>query len=261
MSWLGYPCTTGLGTIDYRLTDGLADPPGATDSHYSESLVRLPRTFLCYQPPADAPPPVPTPSLSGAPFTFGSFNNLPKINPQVIEAWAEILARAPASRLLLKSHALVDVETRARVHQAFSGRGIDPARVELVGWVRNPADHLALYNQVDLGLDPFPYNGTTTTCEAMWMGVPVLTLAGTRHAARVGASLLAQVELPDFVVPTLDEYVARAVGYATNPRALAEVRSGLRARMAASPLCDGRAFAHDMENAYRAMWRGWCGKV
>jgi protein O-GlcNAc transferase len=259
VSWLGYPCTTGLGTVDYRLTDNMADPPGMTDSHYTESLVRLPRTFLCYQAPADAPAPGPLPALSGTPFTFGSFNNLPKVNARVVEAWAAILARAPAARLLLKSRALADADTRARVHQAFARHDIDPARVELVGWVRNPAGHLALYNQVDLGLDPFPYNGTTTTCESMWMGVPVLTLAGARHAARVGASLLTQVGLPGFVAPTLDEYVARAVGHAMNPGPLAEVRAELRARMAASPLCDGGAFARDIENAYRAMWRVWCG--
>lgn len=258
VSWLGYPCTTGLGTIDYRLSDNLADPPGMTDGHYSESLVRLPRTFLCYQAPADALAPGPLPVLGGAPFTFGSFNNLPKVNERVIEVWAAILARAPATRLLLKSRALVDADACGRVHQAFARRGIDPARIELVGWVRNPAGHLGLYNQVDLGLDPFPYNGTTTTCEAMWMGVPVLTLAGARHAARVGASLLAQVGLPGFVAPTVDEYVARAVGHAMNPGPLADLRAGLRARMAASPLCDGRAFARDVENAYRAMWRGWC---
>jgi protein O-GlcNAc transferase len=260
VSWLGYPCTTGLGTIDYRLTDSFADPPGATDSHYSESLVRLPSTFLCYQAPADAPEPGPLPALGGAPFTFGSFNNLPKINARVIEVWAAILAHAPAARLLLKSRALADAVTCDRVHQAFSRHGIDPARIELVGWVRNPAEHLLLYGQVDLALDPFPYNGTTTTCEAMWMGVPVLALAGGRHAARVGVSLLKQVGLSDFVTADVQEYVARAVAYATDPAPLAEVRAGLRERMAASPLCDGRAFARDVENAYRAMWRGWCSR-
>jgi protein O-GlcNAc transferase len=260
VSWLGYPCTTGLGTIDYRLTDGLADPPGDTDNHYSESLVRLPATFLCYQAPADAPDPGPPPVLGGAPFTFGSFNNLPKLNEQVIEVWAAILSRAPAARLLLKSRALAGADACARVHQVFSRHGVDPARVELVGWVRDPAGHLALYNQIDLALDPFPYNGTTTTCEAMWMGVPVLTLTGARHAARVGTSLLAQVDLPGFIAPTADEYVARAVGHATNPGPLAQVRAGLRARMAASPLCDGRAFAREVENAYRATWRGWCAR-
>jgi predicted O-linked N-acetylglucosamine transferase (SPINDLY family) len=260
VSWLGYPCTTGLGTIDYRLTDGLADPPGETDSHYSESLVRLPRTFLCYQPAADAPDPVPPPALGGAPFTFGSFNNLPKVNAEVIETWAAILARAPASRLLLKSRALTGADACAHIHQEFSRHGVDPARVELVGWVRDPAGHLALYNQIDLALDPFPYNGTTTTCEAMWMGVPVLALAGARHAARVGASLLAQVGLSDFIATTADDYVARAVGHALNPGPLADVRSALRARMAASPLCDGRAFARDVEAAYRGMWRSWCNR-
>jgi predicted O-linked N-acetylglucosamine transferase (SPINDLY family) len=260
VSWLGYPCTTGLGTIDYRLTDSFADPPGATDSHHTESLVRLPNTFLCYRAPDDAPEPGALPVLGGAPFTFGSFNNLPKINARVIEVWAEILARAPTARLLLKSRALADATTCERVQQAFSRHGVDPARVELVGWVRNPAEHLLLYGKVDLALDPFPYNGTTTTCEAMWMGVPALTLAGGRHASRVGVSLLKQVGLSDFVAADVEEYVARAAGFAADPAPLVEVRAGLRARMATSPLCDGPAFARDVENAYRAMWRGWCSR-
>lgn len=258
VTWLGYPCTTGVSAIDYRLTDGLADPEGMSDRDYVERLVRLPRTFLAYRPPAEAPPPGPMPALAGGPFTFGSFNNLPKINERVIETWSEILRRAPEARLLLKSRALLDQPTRAWIAASFARCGIDPGRIELVAWIGDPADHLKLYQQVDLALDPFPYNGTTTTCEALWMGVPVLTLAGARHAARVGASLLAQVGLPELIAQTVPDYIGRAAAYATDRQALAAIRSDLRGRMAASPLRDEAGFARDVEAAYRAMWRDWC---
>jgi protein O-GlcNAc transferase len=261
MSWLGYPCTTGLRAIGYRITDAIADPAGATDQHHSETLVRLPRTFLCYRPPEEAPPPGPLPSLAGNPFTFGSFNNLPKVNDGVIDVWAEILRRVPGSRLLLKSHALTCHESAGRVGQAFAERGIDGGRLELVGWCRDLAEHLQLYGRIDLALDPFPYNGTTTTCEALWMGVPVLTLAGNRHAARVGASLLAQVGLERLITATREGYVARAVALAAARDELAKIREMLRGRMAASPLCDAAAFARDMEAAYRTVWRAWCDKA
>lgn len=258
ISWLGYPCTTGLSAIGYRITDALADPVGMTDGHYSETLIRLPRTFLCYRPPDEAPATGPLPSLSGGPFTFGSFNNLPKVNDAVVAAWAEILRRVPDSRLLLKSRALGLEEPADRVRRSLVERGIDSGRIEFVGWQRDPADHLRLYGRIDLGLDPFPYNGTTTTCEAMWMGVPVLTVAGQRHAARVGVSLLSQLGLKQLITGTTEEYIARAVEIATNREDLAALRETLRARMAASPLCDAEAFARDMEAAYRAVWRDWC---
>jgi predicted O-linked N-acetylglucosamine transferase (SPINDLY family) len=260
ISWLGYPCTTGMSAIGYRITDGIADPAGATDAHHSETLIRLPRTFLCYRPPDEAPAPGPLPSRAGSPFTFGSFNNLPKVNDTVIAAWSAILHRVPGSRLLLKSRALASAEPAERVRQAFAARGIDGARIELVGWVRDPAGHLKLYDRIDLALDPFPYNGTTTTCEAMWMGVPVLTLAGDRHAARVGASLLTQVGLERLIAGTPEDYIARAAALAADRDTLAAIRGSLRGRMAASPLCDAAAFARDMEAAYRAVWRDWCAK-
>jgi predicted O-linked N-acetylglucosamine transferase (SPINDLY family) len=260
VSWLGYPCTTGLGAIDYRITEAVADPLDTADPHYSEKLVRLPRSFLCYRPPDEAPAPGPLPSLCGNPFTFGSFNNLPKVNDAVIDAWAEILRRVPGSRLLLKSRAFACREPADRMRLTFADRGIDPQRIELVGWRRDPAEHLLLYGQVDLALDPFPYNGTTTSCEAMWMGVPVLTLAGERHAARVGASLITQVGLTDLITATAEDYVERAVALAASRDGLAEIRETLRARMAASPLCDAAAFARDMEAAYRAVWRDWCAR-
>jgi protein O-GlcNAc transferase len=259
ISWLGYPGTTGMNAISHRITDAVADPAGA-DEHHSERLIRLPRTFLCYRPPDEAPEPGPLPSLGGAPFTFGSFNNLPKVNDAVVAAWAEILRRVPGSRLLLKSRALAPQDVADRVRRSFADRGIDGARVELVGWQSDPADHLRLYGRIDLALDPFPYNGTTTTCEAMWMGVPVLTLAGTRHAARVGATLLSQVGLERLVMTRVDDYIARAASLAGSCEQLAAIRSTLRARMAASPLCDAASFACDMEAAYRAVWREWCAK-
>jgi protein O-GlcNAc transferase len=260
MSWLGYPGTTGLEAIGYRITEAVADPVGAADRHHSETLVRLPRTFLCYRPPDEAPGAGPQPSLAGTPFTFGSFNNLPKINAAVIAAWSEILNRVPGSRLLLKSRALNCREPVERIRGAFADRGVDPERVELIGWQANPGDHLRLYSRIDLALDPFPYNGTTTTCEAMWMGIPVLTLRGDRHAARVGASLLTQVDLKQFIAETPEDYVARAATLAAAPTELATIREGLRARMSASPLCDAAGFARDMEAAYRAVWRDWCAK-
>ncbi len=258
ISWLGYPCTTGLSAIGFRLTDAIADPPGMTDAHYTETLVRLPQTFLCYRPHDDAPEAGPLPALTGNPFTFGSFNNLPKINDRVIGIWARILSEAPGTRLLLKSRSLADEPTCARIRAAFETHGIGASRLELVAWIGNPADHLRLYDRIDLALDPFPYNGTTTTCEAMWMGVPVLTLAGERHAARVGASLLTQVGLQQFVTNSVEAYVDRAVALVRQLGELAAVRRDLRGNMAASPLCDGAAFARDVEHAYRALWRDWC---
>jgi predicted O-linked N-acetylglucosamine transferase (SPINDLY family) len=244
--------------MGYRITEAVADPVGQADRDHSETLVRLPRSFLCYRPPDEAPAPGPLPSLAGHPFTFGSFNNLPKVNAEVVAAWAEILRRVPESRLLLKSRGLSCGEPADRVRQAFADRGIDPTRIELVGWQRSPADHLRLYGRIDLALDPFPYNGTTTTCEAMWMGVPVLTLLGTRHAARVGASLLTQLGLQNLIAPTLDDYIHRATTLASDREPLAAIRSTLRMRMESSPLCDAPGFARQMEAAYRAMWRDWC---
>lgn len=258
VTWLGYPCTTGLAAMDYRIGDPVSDPVGQAEAHFSERLLRLPRTFLAYRPPPEAPPPGGMPALAGHPFTFGSFNNLPKINDGVIAVWAEILRRAPGARLVLKSRALADAPTARRMQAAFAAQGIAPGRVELIGWITNPADHLTLYGRIDLALDPFPYNGTTTTCEALWMGVPVLTLAGARHAGRVGASLLSQVDLGAFVAGSVEAYIGRAAELAHAPERIAPLRGGLRQRMAASPLCDAAAFARDMEAAYRSAWRAWC---
>jgi predicted O-linked N-acetylglucosamine transferase (SPINDLY family) len=190
ISYLGYPNTTGLSTIDYRLTDAWADPPGRADRFHTETLVRLQGGFLCYQPWPGTPEVSPLPALTSGHITFASFNNATKVNPEVIALWSKILRLLPNARLIMKALQLGDIGTRQRFAQLFEQNGVSMERVELLGWASSTAEHLELYNRVDIGLDPFPYNGTTTTCEALWMGVPVIVLAGNTHAARVGVSLL-----------------------------------------------------------------------
>lgn len=257
VTYLGYPNTTGLSTMDYRLTDALADPEGQ-ERFYTEELVRLPGCFLCYLPPADAPAVTSPPSDEAGFVTFGSFNNLAKINVQVIELWSEVLRGVPKSRLLLKNHSLTDADTREKYHAMFVKHGITRDRLELTGHTPTREGHLALYGRVDIALDTFPYNGTTTTCEALWMGVPVITLAGKTHAGRVGLSLLTVLGLNEFIADGPQGYVARATTLANDREQLTHLRTILRERMRASPLCDAPAFARKVEAAYREMWRRWC---
>ncbi len=261
-SYLGYPATTGLGAMDYRLTDPLADPladpPGEADAYYSETLVRLPRGFHCYRPPDAAPAVAALPAAAAGYVTFGSFNNLAKVTSEVVAVWAEILRRRPDARLLLKSAALGEAGVQRRYAALFAGHGVTRERVEMVGPLASVADHMALYGSMDIGLDPFPYNGMTTTCEALWMGVPVVALTGRRHVARVGTSLLDTVGLPDLAADTVEGYVERAVALAGDIDNLAALRAGLRQRVSASALGDAAGFARHVEDAYRGMWRKWC---
>jgi len=252
-TYLGYPNTTGLPEVKFRLTDAIADPPGAGDDRYSERLWRLPRCFLAYGPPEEAPEFSPPPSPLAGRITFGSFNNQPKIAPGVIAAWAQILRRVPGSRLLMKTAAANDPDTRARYTTLLAQRGVAPERLVLVGYRREVSGHLGLYGEIDVALDPFPYNGTTTTCEALFMGVPVVTLRGDRHAARVGASLLRTIGLDDLIAGDLDAYVETAASLAADVPRRAELRLSLRARLAASPLCDAASLARAIEDAYEAM--------
>jgi predicted O-linked N-acetylglucosamine transferase (SPINDLY family) len=258
ISYLGHPGTTGLAIIDYRLTDGLSDPPGMTDAYYTEGLLRLPRTNWCFAPPPKVPEVGPSPVSQGRPLCFGSFNKLAKATPQVLDMWAEILSAAAGSRLILKSRALADPLTHARVCREFELRGVSPERLELVGFENDLASHFQMYGQVDIALDTFPYHGTTTTCEALWMGAPVVTLAGETHLARVGVSLLTNVGLAELIASSAEEYVSIAVGLARDHTRLRELRGGMRQRMLASPLMDGRQFARDVEGTYREVWRRWC---
>jgi predicted O-linked N-acetylglucosamine transferase (SPINDLY family) len=258
---IGYPATTGLAAMDYRLCDAVTDPPPEADAWSVETLVRLDAGLHCYRPPANAPAVGPLPAQAAGYITFGAFNKLAKISRDTVALWAEVLKAVPTSRLLVKTKPLAEAETRARLERAFADAGIAPARLELRGWEAQDRAHLDLYNHVDIALDTTPYNGTTTTCEALWMGVPVLTLAGRGHAARVGASLLSQVGLTDWIADNADAFVARARTATADTSALASLRKDLRATVAASPLCDGAVYARAVEGAYRAMWRKACQPV
>lgn len=258
VTWLGYSNTTGLRAIDYRVVDDITDPPGAADGFASETLLRLPGGFLCYGGAQDAPEPAPPPCLKSGAVTFGSFNNPAKVSAATFDTWARLLTRIPDARLLLKGKPFADEATRASFLARLRERGIAAERVQLVAWLPGSAAHLSLYDQIDIALDPFPYNGTTTTCEALWMGVPVVTLRGDRHSARVGSSLLSQAGLTDWIADSTGGYVEIASALAANPGTLDTLRRSLRQRVAASSLCDGNGFARRMENAYRTIWQRWC---
>ena len=266
-TWLGYPNTTGLPSMDYRIIDGITDPPGA-DAFVTEKLIRLPGCFLTFLPDPSAPEPVLTPWLSSSGsdiphptshITFGSFNRLSKVRPAVARTWAQILGAVPNSRLFLKS-SLVSEDTKATYMREFAAEGIAPDRIFWSSFVQGAHAHLAAYHQVDIALDSFPYNGTTTTCEATWMGVPVITLTGEVgvHRARVGTSLLTALGLPDLIAPTRDRYIQIAAELANDRPRLLEYHRTLRQRMAASALCDSKAYACNFEAALRQAWRDWC---
>jgi predicted O-linked N-acetylglucosamine transferase (SPINDLY family) len=254
VTWIGYPATTGLSQMDYRITDAWADPPGAADAWHSEILLRLPEGFLCYGPPQDAPPLAG--EREGRPLTFGSFNNLSKVGDSVIELWSALLQECPEARLLLKSRQLADVTVRERVAAAFRMNGIDEQRLDFRARLPAREHHLALYGDVDVALDTFPYNGTATTCEALWMGVPVITLVGSLHAGRVGASLLHQLDLSDWIAHSPEEYIAMVLSVAAKP----PDRRILREWVAASGLTDGPDFAARFEKAMRGIWRDYCAR-
>jgi protein O-GlcNAc transferase len=261
VSWIGYPATTGLSAMDYKIVDGHTDPPGMTEQFYTEKLIRLPDSFLCYLPESESPDVGPLPALKTGHITFGSFNNFAKVSPEVIELWTKILKAIPGSRLLMKAQSLSDRSARDYVMGLFVQRGMTAGRIELLSWESAMGGHLETYNRIDIALDTFPYNGTTTTCEAAWMGVPVITLAGYTHASRVGASLLSNTGIPDLIAATPDEYLARAVNLADSTQRLQRLRGSLRDMMMRSPLTDAKRFIIDLENAYRAMWGKWCRKA
>lgn len=258
VSWIGYPDTTGLAAMHYRLTDAWADPVGKTEAWHTEKLIRLSQGFLCYRPPPDAPEPAAPPSLAGGSVTFGSFNSLSKVDPELIGLWSRILQAAPGSRLMLKSLALDAAGCREVYLQAFAERGIERSRLVLIGKIPTMQEHLAKYGEVDIALDTYPYHGTTTTCEALWMGVPVVTLAGVRHVSRVGVSLLSQVGAEELIARDEAHYIALAVELASDPHRLATYRRALRGMMASSPLCDAAGKTAAVESAFRQMWRDWC---
>jgi protein O-GlcNAc transferase len=253
-TWLGYPGTTGLSTMDYRLTDPFLDPPGADDSCYSEWSIHLPDTFWCYDPHNDQPPVNDLPALANGWITFGSLNKFNKINDDVLLLWAKVLRAMPQSRLLLLAPT---GPARDHTLALLGQQGIDEPRVEFVD--RQPRQqYLQVYNRIDIGLDSFPVNGHTTGLDSLWMGVPTITLVGQTVIGRAGWSQLSNLGLQSFAARTPEEYVAHAVQLAGDLPRLQDLRATLRARMRASPLMDGKRFARHMEQAYRQMWRTWC---
>jgi len=256
-TWLGYPNTTGMTAMDYRITDAHADPAGLTEKFHTEQLLRLPNTLLCYGPIHQTEV-APLPALSSGQITFGCFNDLQKINAKVIALWIKLLASVPNSKLVLKARSLADLGTAHFIHQQFASHSIQSERVKLLGWEPTIDAHLQSYAQVDIALDPFPYNGTTTTCEALWHGVPVVTLAGSSHVSRVSVSILNNIGLAELIAATEQDYIDIAGRLSRDVQRLSQLRGSMRQRLQSSPLMDAANFARNLEQAYRQIWRRWC---
>lgn len=256
-TWIGYPNTTGLPTIDYRFTDALADPL-TTKQRHVEELVRLPGCFLCYTPSPEAGPVVQAPALLNGFITFGSFNNLAKITSRVLRVWARILCAIPTSRLIVKCKPFCCESVRETFLTKLEELGVEALRVDLLPLILLNHDHMQAYSLMDISLDTFPYAGTTTTCESLYMGVPCVTMAGTVHASNVGVTLLHQVGLEKLVAKSEDEYVSKALDLASDLPMLANTRMGLRERMLKSYLCDGNKFVRNLEGTYRSLWLRYC---
>jgi protein O-GlcNAc transferase len=253
-TWLGYAGTTGLSRIDYRITDPYLDPSGTGDEFYSEQSIRLQNCFWCYQPPPGAPEVNALPAASGNPITFGSFNHFTKISNQVLDLWAKILNAIPNSRMVIHAHRPAH---QTQVLSRFARGNIEPSRTKFVG-ILPFTEYLTQYHQVDIALDTVPYGGGTITCDALWMGVPTITLRGQTAVGRGGVSILSNIGLTDWIAETPDQYVSIATEKSKNLASLSELRSTLRDRMLNSPLMNAGRFAADMESAYRRMWHGWC---
>ena len=257
ITWIGYEGTTGLAAMDYLLADRHVVPPGS-EHYYREKVLRMPDGYLCYDPPASTPPAGPPPSLRNGYPTFGSFNNPAKITPEVLAVWAEILRRAPSARLVLKYPGLDDPSLKRRYRDSFVAHGVEPERVAFLP-ASTYTEYLATYQQVDVALDPFPFSGSVTTCEALWMGVPVISFPRETFASRHSLSHLSNVGLAETIARDLDEYVELAAGLAGDLPRLAALRAGLRGRMAASPLCDGKRFAASLVSLLRGVWKSGLG--
>lgn len=254
LTYLAYSGTTGLDAIRYRLTDPYLAPPGGDDRFYAEQSVRLPETYWCYRAPAEAPDVGPLPALKRGAVTFGSLNNFAKLSAPALAAWARLLQALPGAALVLHAP---EVRHRSAVQDALAGQGISRDRVSFVG-ILPPAEYFRTYHHVDVALDPFPYNGATTTCDALWMGVPVVSLAGRTGVGRAGVSVLSNAGLPELVAPDVDHYVDLAASLGANPKRLAGLRATLRDRLRASPLMNETRFARNVEAAYRDMWHRFC---
>jgi predicted O-linked N-acetylglucosamine transferase (SPINDLY family) len=255
VTYVGYPATTGLSAMDYRLTTLDIDPEGS-ESGYTERLYRLPTTLWCYRPPDDAPQVDPQPpALASGRVTFGSMNTVAKVSAETIAAWAEILRAIPDARLVMTN--VPEGTARDQLESRFAAHGIDYARLELHARLPRP-DFFALMAAIDIALDPFPYNGTTTTCEALATGLPVITVTGRTAVARSGHAIMKLLGLPGLVGRDVPDYVRIAVDLARDTARLTAMRRTIHTRFLASPLREESLLARDLEDAYRAMWRRWC---
>ncbi|HEY2342930.1 MAG TPA: hypothetical protein VGH90_07875, partial [Chthoniobacteraceae bacterium] len=257
VTYLSYAGTSGMEAIDYRFSDPHLDPADADLTRYRETTLRLPRTYWCYEPGGAAPNVSPPPVVSSGFATFGCLNNFAKVSKDALDAWLEVLRAVPGSRLLLHAP---EGDARTAVRDHFNRGGLEADRLEFVGW-QDWSKYVRTFQRIDIALDPFPYGGGITTCDALWMGVPVVSLSGQTAVGRSGRSLLANASLPELVAKTREQYVDIAASLAGDPSRLGALRSSLRERMERSPLRDASGFAQEVENAYRQMWRSWCGKV
>jgi len=254
--WLAYPGTTGLDAMDYRLSDPYLDPPGSNTDVYSEQTLRLPDSFWCYDPLTAVPEVSALPALEAGHITFGSLNHFRKVNDGVLRLWARVLNAVPASRLVLVAP---EGGARDRVLMFFEAAGIKRDRIEFVGRCER-LDYLARYQHIDIGLETLPYNGQTTSLDALWMGVPTVTLVGDTVVGRAGLCQSMNLGLPELVATTEDDYVGAAVSLASDLAHLSQLRQTLRARLQQSPLMDAPRFARNLESLYRDVWRRWCEK-
>jgi len=253
-TWLGYCGSTGMDAMDYRLSDPYLDPPDSDLSIYSERTIRLPETYWCYGVSGPTPKPSPPPAAAAGYVAFGCLNNFAKVSPPAMDLWAEILRRLPRSRIIVHSPPGAHLDA---VRERFSGKGISPDRLEFP--IRQPwPEYVRTYGRIDIALDPFPWGGGITTCDALWMGVPMVSLLGRTAVGRGGASILANIGVPELIARTPQQYVQIATDLANDLPRLGELRRTLRARMQASPLMDAPRFARNVEAAYRQMWRNWC---
>jgi protein O-GlcNAc transferase len=256
-TWVGYLNTTGLTRIQYRISDNYCDPPGLTDRYHTEKLIRLPHSQWCYRPFAEIDCEREAPFERNGHITFGSFNQMVKITPTVRKLWGDILTQVPDSRLVVVG--VVDDHAREDLYRDLENAGVERARITMLAFIPLE-EYYRSFGRVDIALDTMPFSGGTTTCDALWMGTPVVTAPGVRSWSRSAASILTTLGLQDWIAESQEDYVRRAVHFARNPSTIAELRRSLRSRMLESPLMDTRGFTRDMEEAYRRMWQSWCSQ-
>jgi len=257
VAYLGYPNTTGLPNVDYRITDSYADPENLTDHLYSEELMRLPGCFCCYQPPSLSLEVNSLPALKTGKITFGCLNDPLRINKSVVSVWSEILKMVGGSQLILQARQKTDEGAKGRLTELFDRNGISGERIRIVDF-KPFSEHLRLYNNIDITLDTFPFNGHTNTCNSLWMGVPVVVLRGQNYISRMGNSLLSNAGLSDLIAGSKHEYIHKAVKLSHDFELLQKLRVSLRAMIAGSNLTDAKLFTGSIEKAFRQMWRNWC---